>query len=102
MGKLSNFLQCTLTDRVNDLDILKKEENLFKKMNFIKFWLVSSIFFLTFPFSIILCYLFMGSHLTKQLVRALIDDFFQTLIIIIILGSIMIYFLISYLASYFS
>ncbi|MDC1210016.1 PTS beta-glucoside transporter subunit IIABC, partial [Pseudomonadota bacterium] len=69
----------------------KNEENPFKKMNFVKFWFVSFLFFLTFPISILLCYVFIGQKLTKQLIVALINDFLQTLFIIIILLSTIIY-----------
>jgi hypothetical protein len=79
----------------------KNQENLFKKMNFIKFWFVSFLFFLTFPISILLCYVFIGRKLTKQLIVALINDFLQTLFIIIILLSIIIYIAIHYLSMYF-
>ncbi len=79
----------------------KNEENPFKKMNFVKFWFVSFLFFLTFPISILLCYVFIGQKLTKQLIVALINDFLQTLFIIIILLSIIIYIAIHYLSMYF-
>ena len=79
----------------------KNEENPFKKMNFVKFWFVSFLFFLTFPISILLCYVFIGRKLTKQLIVALINDFLQTLFIIIILLSIIIYIAIHYLSMYF-
>lgn len=79
----------------------KNQENPFKKMNFIKFWFVSFLFFLTFPISILLCYVFIGQKLTKQLIVALINDFLQTLFIIIILLSIIIYIAIHYLSMYF-
>ena len=79
----------------------KNQENPFKKMNFVKFWFVSFLFFLTFPISILLCYVFIGQKLTKQLIVALINDFLQTLFIIIILLSIIIYIAIHYLSMYF-
>ena len=79
----------------------KNQANPFKKMNFIKFWFVSFLFFLTFPISILLCYVFIGQKLTKQLIVALINDFLQTLFIIIILLSIIIYIAIHYLSMYF-
>ena len=79
----------------------KNEENPFKKMNFVKFWFVSFLFFLTFPISILLCYVFIGQKFTKQLIVALINDFLQTLFIIIILLSIIIYIAIHYLSMYF-
>ena len=84
------------------MNISIKEKNTFKEMNFIKFWLVSSLFFITFPFSLVFCFLYLGSARTKQLIMALINDFLQTLLIIILLFSVIIYFLIDYLSMYFS
>ena len=84
------------------MNISIKEKNSFKEMNFIKFWLVSSLFFITFPLSLVFCFLYLGSVRTKQLIMALIDDIFQTILIIILLLSAIIYFLINYLSMYFS
>jgi hypothetical protein len=84
------------------LNISIKEKNSFKEMNFIKFWLVSSLFFITFPVSLVFCFLYLGSLRTKHLIKALIDDILQTILIIILLLSAIIYFLINYLSMYFS
>jgi hypothetical protein len=51
-------------------------------MGFISFWLVSKVFYLTFPLSLELCLLVMGRHRTKQLIRALVHDFMQTIFIL--------------------
>jgi fumarate reductase subunit D len=51
-------------------------------MGFISFWLVSTVFYLTFPLSLGLCLLVMGRHRTKQLIRALVHDFLQTIFIL--------------------
>ena len=56
--------------------------NPFAAMGFISFWLVSAIFYLTFPLSLGLCLLVMGRHRTKQLIRALVHDFLQTIFIL--------------------
>ena len=84
------------------MNISIKEKNSFKEMNFIKFWLVSSLFFITFPVSLVFCFLYLRSLRTKQLIMALIDDILQTILIIILLLSAIIYFLIDYLSMYFS
>ena len=84
------------------MNISIKEKNSFKEMNFIKFWLVSSLFFITFPVSLVFCFLYLGSLRTKQLIKALIDDILNTILIIILLLSAIIYFLIDYLSMYFS
>ena len=51
------------------------DENPFKDMGFIKFWIVSTVFWFSFPVSLVLCYLALGSVKTKQLVKALVHDF---------------------------
>jgi hypothetical protein len=50
-------------------------DNPFTAMGFISFWLLSAVFYLTFPLSLGLCLLVMGRHRTKQLIRALAQDF---------------------------
>ena len=52
------------------------DDNPFAAMGFFSFWLVSTVFYLTFPLSLGLCLLVMGRHRTKQLIRALVHDFF--------------------------
>ena len=59
-------------------------DNPFAAMGFISFWLVSTVFYLTFPLSLGLCLLVMGRHRTKQLIRALVHDFLQTIFILIV------------------
>ena len=56
----------------------------FAAMGFFSFWLVSMVFYLTFPLSLGLCVLVMGRHRTKQLIRALVHDFLQTIFILIV------------------
>ena len=58
------------------------DDNLFGAMGFISFWLVSAVFYLTFPLSLGLCLLVMVRHRTKQLIRALVHDFLQTIFIL--------------------
>ncbi|MDB2513340.1 PTS beta-glucoside transporter subunit IIABC [Alphaproteobacteria bacterium] len=57
-------------------------ENPFAAMGFFSFWLVSTVFYLTFPLSLGLCLLVMGRHRTKQLISALVHDFLQTIFIL--------------------
>ena len=57
-------------------------ENPFAAMGFFSFWLVSMVFYLAFPLSLGLCLLVMGRHRTKQLIRALVHDFLQTIFIL--------------------
>ena len=60
----------------------KSDDNPFAAMGFISFWLVSTVFYLTFPLSLGLCLLVMGRHRTKQLISALVHDFLQTIFIL--------------------
>ena len=76
----------------NKSQISKNEgENPFNEMGFIKFWIVSTVFWFSFPVSLVLCYLAMGQEKTKQLVRALIHDFLQTLFLIFIVVCVILY-----------
>ena len=86
---------------VKDNVIQKEKENPFKDMGFIKFWVVSTVFWFSFPMSLVLCYLALGSVRTKQLVKALVHDFLQTLFIIIAVVSIIIYFIYDYISALF-
>jgi len=86
---------------VKDKVIQKEKENPFKYMGFIKFWVVSTVFWFSFPMSLVLCYLALGSVRTKQLVKALVHDFLQTLFIIIAVVSIIIYFIYNYISALF-
>ena len=65
-----------------------KEDNSFKNISFVKFWLISYLFFMTFPLSLIFCFVYLGTTKTKQFLVALVNDFLQTLLIISITLSI--------------
>ena len=94
-------MQQDKTMNANDKVTQKENENPFKDMGFIKFWVVSTIFWFSFPMSLVLCYLALGSVRTRQLVKALVHDFLQTLFIIIAVVSIIIYFVYSYIPELF-
>ena len=51
-------------------------------MRTIKFWIVSTVFWFSFPVSLALCYRIFGPVRTKQFVKALAHDFLQTLFLI--------------------
>ena len=84
----SNFLidKCNRDTLMNTKNQTTKndDKNPFKDMGFIKFWIVSTVFWFSFPVSLVLCYLALGSVKTKQLVKALVHDFLQTLFIILV------------------
>ena len=67
------------------------DENPFQDMGLIKFWIVSTVFWFSFPVSLVLCYLALGSIKTKQLVKALVHDFLQTLFMILVVVCVIVY-----------
>ncbi len=69
----------------------KGNENPFNEMGFIKFWIVSTVFWFSFPLSLVICYLALGQQRTKKLVRALVNDFLQTLFLIFIVVCVILY-----------
>ena len=79
-----------------------QEKNRFKEMGFIKFWIFSTLFFLTFPLSLILSLFFLGIRETKQFMVVLISDYLQTILFIFIILTIIIIFIVDYLSNFFS
>ena len=76
----------------NKTKICKKgDKNPFSEMGFIKFWIVSTVFWFSFPLSLVLCYLAMGQVRAKQLIKALVHDFLQTLFLIFIVLCVVLY-----------
>jgi hypothetical protein len=94
-------MQQDKTMNANDKVIQKEKENSFKDMGFIKFWIVSTVFWFSFPMSLLLCYLALGSVRTRQLVKALVHDFLQTLFIIMVVVSVIIYFIYQHFSALF-
>ena len=81
--------------KVNDVS-KNEQQNYFKDMGFIKFWIISTIFWFSFPVSMAFSYMTFGSVRTKQLVKALVHDFLQTFFIIIIVMCVVIFGLYKY------
>ena len=81
--------------KVND-DSKNEQRNSFEDMGFIKFWIISTIFWFSFPVSLAFSYVTLGSVRTKQLVKALVHDFLQTLFITIIVLCVVIFGLYHY------
>ena len=79
----------------------KEDENPFKDMGFIKLWIVSTVFWFSFPVSLVLCYFALGSVKTKQLVKALVHDFLQTLFIILVVVCVIVYGIYHYVSGLF-
>ena len=84
-----------------DLPDQQDDKNPFNNMGFFTFWVVSTVFYMTFPVSLFLCYLTMGSRRTKQLLKALVSDFLQTVLILIAVAALLIWLAYSYIAPLF-
>ena len=84
--------------KINDVS-KNEQQNSFKDMGFIKFWIISTIFWFSFPVSLAFSYVTLGSVRTKQLVKALVHDFLQTLFIIIIVLCVVILGLYHYVSG---
>lgn len=74
-------------------------ENPFENMGIIRFWAVSSLFYLTFPISLLFSYVACGEQRTQQLIRALLNDFLQTILIAILVLVMLIWAAVHYLSS---
>ena len=83
--------------KIRDKDV----ENPFSEMGFIKFWIVSTVFWFSFPLSLAICYLAMGQQRTKQLVKALVHDFLQTLFLIFVVLCVILYVVYYFVSSLF-
>ena len=79
----------------------KDVENPFSEMGFIKFWIVSTVFWFSFPVSLVLCYLAMGQARTNQLVKALVHDFLQTLFLLFVVMCVMLYAIYYFISNLF-
>ncbi len=76
-------------------------DNPFAAMGMIKFWLLSTAFYMTFPASLAICYLAIGPQKTKQLVRALVNDFLQTIFVFLAVLVLIIWAVWQFLVSLF-
>lgn len=76
----------------NKTQIRKKDvKNPFSEMGFIKFWIVSTVFWFSFPVSLVFCYVAMGQVKTKLLIKAFVHDFLQTLFLIFVIVCMILY-----------
>ena len=81
---------------MQDQDKAAGKHNPFAKMGMIQFWAISTIVYLTFPVSLIICYIAFGSLFTKQLVNALVQDFLQNLLVAIGVLIVLIWVIVHY------
>ena len=76
------------------------KEDPFSKMGFIKFWVLSLLFFSFFPLSLIILIIVIGPIKTKLFISALIKVFFQTILILLISFGIIIWGIFQLLKDY--
>ena len=76
------------------------KEDPFSKMGFVKFWVLSLLFFSFFPLSLIILVIVIGPIKTKLFISALIKDFFQTIMILLISFSLIIWGMFQLLKDY--
>ena len=76
------------------------KEDPFSKMSFVKFWVLSLLFFSFFPLSLIILVIVIGPVKTKLFISALIKDFFQTIMILLISFSLIIWGMFRLLKDY--
>ena len=67
----------------------------------ITFWEISLLFWMCLPASLILSYVMLGSVRTKQLIAALVQDFLQTILIILAALSNINYVVFQYVSALF-
>tara|TARA_B100002051_G_scaffold273035_1_gene311016 strand:+ start:1261 stop:1524 length:264 start_codon:yes stop_codon:yes gene_type:complete len=85
---------------MNDNTNKNNLDNPFKKMSIIRFWAISTLFYMFFPISMIVVFFTLGKIKTKQFLVALMNDFFQTILIFLLFICFFIW-LIYYLISPF-
>ena len=68
---------------MEDQDRAAGKHNPFTKMGMTQFWAISTVVYLTFPVSLNVSYIAFGPILTKQIITALLQDFLQTLLVVI-------------------
>jgi len=60
----------------------------FAQMGLVRFWIISALFWVSFPASVLVCLVILGPVQTKQLARALMRDFLQTLAVIAVIAGL--------------
>ncbi len=76
------------------------KEDPFSKMGFVKFWVLSLLFFSFFPLSLIILVILIGTIKNKLFILALIKDFFQTILILLISFSLIIFLIFQIIKDY--
>ena len=60
--------------------------NPFLEMRFVEFFLVQLITLVFFPVSLVICWMVFGAQTTRDLIHALVRDWLQTCLIVVVLG----------------
>jgi len=60
------------------------DSNPFASMGLIKFWLISTLFYLTFPISLGIFFVVLGPRRTRQLISSLVHDFLQNILLLLV------------------
>ena len=76
-------------------------KNPFKEMNVLLFGTVSFVFFATFPVSLVFSLVVLGIEKTKQLLLALLEEFLQTLLILLCALATLLWTIYSYIWPWF-
>ena len=78
----------------------KIEVNAFKEKGMIKFWMILTLVYLTFPVSLVVSYVMFGPVLTKQVISALIQDFLQTLLVALVVLMVLMWMIFTYVGPF--
>jgi len=78
----------------------KIEVNPFNEMGMIKFWMISTLAYMTFPVSLVFSYVMFRPVLTKQLISALIQDFLQTLLVALVVLMVLMWMIFTYVGPF--
>ena len=81
--------------------VQSENDDPFKDMGFIKFWILSTLFCITFPVSFFVSYFVIGRAITKKLVKEIVKDFLQTALILIAVIGVAIWAIYKYLSGLF-
>ena len=81
--------------------VQSENDDPFKDMGFITFWILSTLFCITFPVSFFVSYFVIGRAKTKRLIKEIVKDFLQTALILIAVIGVAIWAIYKYLSGLF-
>ena len=98
IGYIDDFIHLHRMNNYKNNEVHKEDP--FSKMGFVKFWVLSLLFFSFFPLSLLILVIVIGPIKTKLFISALIKDFFQTIMILLISFSLIIWGMFQLLKDY--